>query len=137
MPGRRLAACMALALWARCWPHRPPRPPRLSTALSLSLRRRCPASPPTCSPWPSPAMPAARTWLSSSIHSQLHHNPAACHLSFPHASDKREAHTVGELTRPLEQPLARHPRVVIIGGGFAGLHAAKGLARLPRRPRWG
>jgi NADH dehydrogenase len=49
----------------------------------------------------------------------------------PHASDKREAHTVGELTRPLEQPLARRPRVVIVGGGFAGLHAAKGLARLP------
>jgi NADH dehydrogenase len=38
---------------------------------------------------------------------------------------------VGELTRPLEQPLARRPRVVIVGGGFAGLHAAKGLARLP------
>ena len=36
-----------------------------------------------------------------------------------------------ELTGPLEQPLARRPRVVIVGGGFAGLHAAKGLARLP------
>jgi NADH dehydrogenase len=29
------------------------------------------------------------------------------------------------------QPVAGHPRVVIVGGGFAGLHAAKGLARLP------
>jgi NADH dehydrogenase len=38
---------------------------------------------------------------------------------------------VYELTGPLEQPLARRPRVVIVGGGFAGLHAAKGLARLP------
>jgi len=38
---------------------------------------------------------------------------------------------VGELTRPLEPSLARRPRVVIVGGGFAGLHAAKGLARLP------
>ncbi len=38
---------------------------------------------------------------------------------------------MGELTRPLQQPLTRKPRVVIVGGGFAGLHAAKGLARLP------
>ena len=29
------------------------------------------------------------------------------------------------------QPPARRPRVVIVGGGFAGLHAAKGLASLP------
>ena len=26
---------------------------------------------------------------------------------------------------------ARRPRVVIVGGGFAGIHAAKGLAHLP------
>ncbi len=38
---------------------------------------------------------------------------------------------MGELTRPLERPPARRHRVVIVGGGFAGLHAAKGLARLP------
>ena len=38
---------------------------------------------------------------------------------------------MGELTRPLEPSLARRPRMVIVGGGFAGLHAAKGLARLP------
>jgi NADH dehydrogenase len=38
---------------------------------------------------------------------------------------------LGELTRPLEQPLTYSPRVVIVGGGFAGIHAARGLARLP------
>ena len=38
---------------------------------------------------------------------------------------------MGELTRPLQQPLTGKPRVVIVGGGFAGLHAAKGLARMP------
>jgi len=38
---------------------------------------------------------------------------------------------VGELTHPLEQPLTRPPRVVIVGGGFAGLHAARKLAHLP------
>jgi NADH dehydrogenase len=38
---------------------------------------------------------------------------------------------LGELTRPLQQPLTGKPRVVIVGGGFAGLHAAKGLARMP------
>jgi NADH dehydrogenase len=39
---------------------------------------------------------------------------------------------MGELTKPPEykQP-QRRPRVVIVGGGFAGLHAAKGLAHLP------
>jgi NADH dehydrogenase len=35
------------------------------------------------------------------------------------------------VTNPTAQPLAGRPRVVIVGGGFAGLHAAKGLARLP------
>jgi NADH:ubiquinone reductase (H+-translocating) len=37
---------------------------------------------------------------------------------------------LGELTEPLPQQAHRRPRVVIVGGGFAGLHAAKGLARL-------
>jgi NADH dehydrogenase len=32
---------------------------------------------------------------------------------------------------PTTQPLAGRPRVVIVGGGFAGLHASIGLARLP------
>jgi NADH dehydrogenase len=38
---------------------------------------------------------------------------------------------LGELTRPLQQPLNSRLRVVIVGGGFAGIHAARGLRRLP------
>jgi NADH dehydrogenase len=44
-----------------------------------------------------------------------------------------EIYSVGELIRPTEraQTPARRPRVVIVGGGFAGIHAARGLAHLP------
>jgi len=38
---------------------------------------------------------------------------------------------VGELTRPMDESLTGRPRVVIVGGGFAGMNAAKGLAHLP------
>jgi NADH dehydrogenase len=40
---------------------------------------------------------------------------------------------LGEFTNPpdYKQAPARRPRVIIVGGGFAGLNAAKGLARLP------
>ena len=39
---------------------------------------------------------------------------------------------MSELTRPLAaDKLPSRPRVVIVGGGFAGLHAAKALAHLP------
>jgi NADH dehydrogenase len=34
------------------------------------------------------------------------------------------------MDKPTE-PLVLNPRVVIVGGGFAGLHAAKGLVHLP------
>jgi NADH dehydrogenase len=40
---------------------------------------------------------------------------------------------LGELTKPpdYKQSPPRRPRVVIVGGGFAGLHAATGLTHLP------
>lgn len=38
---------------------------------------------------------------------------------------------MGEMTEKYARPLALNPRVVIVGAGFAGLHAAKGLAHLP------
>ncbi len=38
---------------------------------------------------------------------------------------------MSELTEPLKQPAGRRPRVVIVGSGFGGLHAAIGLAKLP------
>jgi NADH:quinone reductase (non-electrogenic) len=38
---------------------------------------------------------------------------------------------MGELTKRPVGGGARRPRVVIVGGGFAGLHAARGLAGLP------
>lgn len=38
--------------------------------------------------------------------------------------------TLSQLTVPLQQS-SRRPRVLIIGGGFAGIHAAKGLGHLP------
>src|SRR5882672_11103275 len=39
--------------------------------------------------------------------------------------------TVSQLTAPIDQKTGSRPRVVIVGGGFAGLHAAKGLGKLP------
>jgi NADH:ubiquinone reductase (H+-translocating) len=38
---------------------------------------------------------------------------------------------VTQLTAPLQQVPGRRPRVVIIGGGFGGIHAARALAHLP------
>jgi NADH dehydrogenase len=42
---------------------------------------------------------------------------------------------MSQLTEPLKDeaghPLSRRPRVIIVGGGFGGLHAALGLANLP------
>ncbi len=38
---------------------------------------------------------------------------------------------MSQLSEPLHGSPVRRPRVVIVGGGFAGLHAATGLAKLP------
>src|SRR4051812_17409472 len=38
---------------------------------------------------------------------------------------------MSELAAPLQRVEGRRPRVVIVGGGFAGLHAAKSLGHLP------
>ena len=38
---------------------------------------------------------------------------------------------MSQLTAPIDQKTGSRPRVVIVGGGFAGLHAAKGLGKLP------
>ncbi len=38
---------------------------------------------------------------------------------------------MSQLTAPLRKSPNGRPRVVIVGGGFAGLHAAKGLGKLP------
>src|SRR6266478_9100724 len=38
---------------------------------------------------------------------------------------------MSQLIGPLRQKTGNRPRVVIVGGGFAGLHAAKGLGKLP------
>ncbi len=37
---------------------------------------------------------------------------------------------MGDSTEPVSQPRAKRPRVLIVGAGFAGLHAARGLAHL-------
>ena len=42
-----------------------------------------------------------------------------------------EAFILDQPPKPLSQPSGRRPRVVIVGGGFAGLNAAKGLAHSP------
>jgi NADH dehydrogenase len=38
---------------------------------------------------------------------------------------------LADLTQPLKENVPTRPRVVIVGGGFAGIHAAQGLAHLP------
>ena len=68
--------------------------------------------------------------------SQSRQNPCRLSLiaSLSHLVKEGGAY-LGELTESLvrgnARPPARRPRVVIVGGGFAGLHAARGLARLP------
>jgi NADH dehydrogenase len=51
--------------------------------------------------------------------------------SFSHPITEREVQMTAQKTEPLKQQTSTRPRVVIVGAGFGGIHAATGLARLP------
>lgn len=53
------------------------------------------------------------------------------HSGFARISKGRKRGALTELTAPLQGLPGRRPHVVIVGGGFGGIHAAKALGRLP------
>jgi len=81
-------------------------------------------------------LPVTLPLANDAILSPGKYNPRPLSLipSLPHLLPS-EVQAMGQLTEPLKDedghPLRRRPRVVIVGGGFAGIHAAQGLAHLP------
>src|ERR1700680_3302046 len=80
-------------------------------------------------PWAVPARSMSR-W-NSTLESTTLIDGICCQSTPSRICIMRGKRKVSQLTRPLQQRSGARTRVVIVGGGFAGLNAAKGLGKLP------